>query len=375
MRAVFAVAFNQLTRVAADRTALVTLLAIPLVLNFILGISLQNAFSPDWEPNRPLRAAVFAAGEAAPAAAVADALTSDAVPDWFDAERAGSEDEALAAVRERQADAAVIVPAGFPDEEVRIVAEPGTVRSGVVEEVVRQAVLAITDPALAAVPVDVRSTMIGPEAGTREDPARPARAMDYYAAGMAVLMALHVGARGTETLLEDRRNGVYLRARAAGLGRTGYVLGKMTGSVLIALAFLAAMALLTRLLFGVRWGDPAAWALLTGAGALAVAGVNAVLASLVRRPELFDAVTGAGYTIMGMLGGSMMPLYVFPDVLARISRLVPNRWMLEGYLEILAGAGPQAVAREAGVLVAIAAVLFLLGMVVDTLSARAAGEA
>ncbi|HEY8394136.1 MAG TPA: ABC transporter permease [Thermaerobacter sp.] len=370
MRAILSIAANQILRLAADRGALVMLVLFPITLNLILGISLQKAFSPDFRLDRPLRVAL--AVEEGPLATPLGRILAEEVPgDLWAVENAASADAARALVRQRQAEAAVIVPAGVPAEAIIVVSEPGTVAAGLTKEVVRETLAALVDPLAAQIPVDTEYIPAQPAGATTPV---ASRAMDYYAVAMSALMIFFAAARGTESLLQDRQTGVYFRVRAGGTGRATYLLGKLVGTVLTSILFMVVMAVATRLLFGVRWGDLAAWAVLTVAASLAAAGVNVVLMALIRRPDVLDGVSAAVFQVMGFFGGSMMPIYIFPDVMARISRFLPNRWMLDGYLAVAGGSGVAAILDEAAALALTALVLFVLGWSLDGAAARAAQE-
>lgn len=370
MRAILSIAANQILRLAADRGALTMLVLFPITLNFILGVSLQKAFSPDFRPDPPVRVAL-AAEEGPLATALANALKEGAPEDLWTVVPAADAEAARAAVRQRQAGAAVIIPGELPAEPVVVVAEPETLAGSIAESIVQETLAALLDPLAAQVPVDTETV---PARSEKRGAAAAAGAMDYYAVAMGALMIFFAAARGTESLLDDRKTGVYFRVRAGGIGRGVYLLGKLAGSVTTAMLFMVVMAVGTGLLFGVRWGDPAAWALLTVASSLAAAGVNVVLMALVRRPEVLDGVSAAVFQVMGFFGGSMMPIYIFPDVLTRISRFLPNRWMLDGYLAVAGGSQVTDILDEAAVLALTALGLFALGWLLDSIAARAAQE-
>lgn len=371
MRTVWIVAFNQVQRLAADRAGLALLLLLPLTLNLILGVSLQNTFTTTLSLDRPARAAV-SAGEGPMAAALAEALASPDVKEWVEVEPAAGPDEALAALHDRRVDAAVIIPTGLPGEPVRIVAEPGNVRSTVVNEVVRAGLGALADPAVARIPVEMVRVDPGDDAGAG---ARLPGSMDYYAVGLSVMMLFYAAARGTESLLDDRKNGVYLRVRSGGVGRVPFLLGKLVGSVVLGLLLMMVLAVSTRLIYGVHWGDPAGWLLLSVSAALAASGINLLLVALVRRAEVLDPVSGAVFQVMGFFGGSMMPIYIFPEIMQRVSNLLPNRWMLDGYLTLVLDGTAADVVGHATMLLAAAAATIAAGWLVEAVAARAGGEA
>ncbi|PZN09503.1 MULTISPECIES: ABC transporter permease [Thermaerobacter] len=384
LRQASAVALNQLLRFAADWRGVLILFLIPLAFNLVLGVSLRQAFAPDFRPDRPYRVAV-AVPPAHPAADVLQRVLTGAEADgWITVQEVAGADAAVAAVRRRVVEVAVVMSPDFPEDPLQVVAEPGTVPASLVESLAREAAAAATAGAGGAqpagpVPVDLtlRPAPLPDEPAGGEGSAGPppVDAMAYYAAGMAVMMVYFATREGTQGYLRDRATGVYLRVRAAGTGRAAYLGGTFAGSVAVGLVFMTVMALTTRLLFGVHWGDLGGWALLTLASVLAAAGVNTLLLAFARSPEVQEGVSTALAQVLGFLGGSMMPLFIFPDILARVSQWVPNRWMLDGYLALMAGAAPAAVRDEALHLVAAGAVLLILGWFLDQLAARTAGEA
>src|SRR5690606_33994262 len=96
VRTIGLVALNQVQRLAVDRAGLVLLLLLPLTLNLILGVSLQNTFSPAFTLDQPVRAAV-AAGGGPMAVALAQGLAEPALAEWMVVEPVADADEALAA--------------------------------------------------------------------------------------------------------------------------------------------------------------------------------------------------------------------------------------------------------------------------------------
>ena len=70
---------------------------------------------------------------------------------------------------------------------------------------------------------------------------------------------------------------------------------------------------------------------------------------------------GAGL-VLGALGGSMMPLELFPSTLRAVSRLTPHAWANEALAQIQRrGGGLADVAPQLAVLAAMAAALLVLG--------------
>jgi ABC-2 type transport system permease protein len=87
-----------------------------------------------------------------------------------------------------------------------------------------------------------------------------------------------------------------------------------------------------------------------------------MVASIVKTEEAADQLAGFGVQIFSMLGGSMVPLFVFPEVMRNISLITPNRWALSGFLDVMAGISWADLFLTIVVLLAIGMVTLLIGI-------------
>ncbi|MCL6522813.1 MAG: ABC transporter permease [Firmicutes bacterium] len=370
---------------AVDPTALLLLVLAPLTLVAVLGLSLGPLFSGKTTPPVPERVVLLVpAGESRVAQTFQRALeqAGSALPR---VERrqvgAAARDQAVDELRRGLVDAVVELPPTGSGKPIDVLADPTRVGTQVVQGVIREAARAVAaaaggpgamvSPATASTP-GAEAQSSGQAAEEGRIPTLPA--LDYYAIGMGVFFLLFAANSAASEWLTERKKGIYARIRSAGVGRSSYFLARFAGAVLVGFVFLVVQAAGTRLLFGVHWGDPLAWAALSVAGAAMAAGLATLIMALSRDAASMGQVGSALFNVISFLGGSMMPAYVFPAWLDRISRWLPTRWLLDAYGRLHGGAGIGAVWPEAGWLLTAALGLLAVAVLVDRASARRAGE-
>jgi ABC-2 type transport system permease protein len=106
-----------------------------------------------------------------------------------------------------------------------------------------------------------------------------------------------------------------------------------------------------------------ALALLTLAISLASLSFGLFLASIAHSGVQVAVVSAAALIIMSVVGGIMVPKFVMPELMQRLSLLVPQGWALEGYHEVLMrGASIRAILPHLGALCAFAAPPFAVAV-------------
>lgn len=187
---------------------------------------------------------------------------------------------------------------------------------------------------------------------------------DLGAAQQLSLFVFLTSLAGSAVLIQARRLGVTRRELAGPVTTAHVIAGEALGRFAVALTQGLYIVVGTGLFFGVDWGSPTA----TGAVLVAFCAVSAAAAMVFG--ALLDNENTAGGVGVGVglvsaaLGGSMLPLELFPDGLLVVSSLMPHHWAYEAYAAIQRnGAGLGDVLVEVGVLVGMAAALLALGTV------------
>jgi len=163
----------------------------------------------------------------------------------------------------------------------------------------------------------------------------------YYSAGMLTLFLLFSAGRGSYMLLEENRSFTYQRMLTAGISKWKILSGKFFVIYSIALIQLIALVLFSTTVLGVYWGEPVAVVILSVFTAFAVAGLGALLAVVTfvsentRVAGLFESVI---FQVMGLLGGSYIPIEVLPEEVQFFSKIPLNGVALKGFLELMSGA-------------------------------------
>jgi ABC-2 type transport system permease protein len=365
LRAALVVAVTDLRRRVRNRSFVIQALVGPIVLATI--ISLAFGGDDDFDATIGL---VDADGSPASEGFVAGVVDADAGSLEF--VEVDTAEEARDRVDDGDLGAAVVVPAGFTASLQT--AEPGdlevvtTSDRAVSAEVARAVASEFVDRANAArlaaltaaangtappspgemaaveLPVQVTTTGTGGDAS-------PAA---YFGPAMGLLfLFLSVGAVARD-LLADKRTGLLDRIRAGPVSDAAILAGKGLAVVVTCVASLLVIWLVTSLLLGADWGDPAAVALLVVAVSLTIGGVAGLVAGVARTDQSAETLASVVAFVFAMIGGAFVPPGALPDALQRLALLTPTGWALRGFADVSAGD-----ANVAGIAPNLAALLVL----------------
>lgn len=185
---------------------------------------------------------------------------------------------------------------------------------------------------------------------------------DLGAAGQLLLMVFLSCLAGSATLIQARRLGVVARMLAGPTTATQLIGGQIMGRWAIGLFQGGYIMLASTVLFGVSWGNLALSLLVLVIFSLVAAGAAILLGTLL---ENEGAASGAGVgagLVLAALGGSMLPLELFPDSIRAVANLTPHAWAYEAFADIQRRGGTLLdVLPQLGVLTAMAALLAVLG--------------
>jgi ABC-2 type transport system permease protein len=184
---------------------------------------------------------------------------------------------------------------------------------------------------------------------------------DSGASTQLLLFIFLTSLNGAIWLVETRRLGVGRRMLATPTATRTILAGTLLGRLAIALLQALIIVAGTTLLFGVRWGDGLGAAALILAFCLVGTGFGTLLGSLAATEQQ----AGPAAFILGLgvaaLGGSMVPLEVFPPVARTIADFTPHAWANEAFSALREEDGGLGdILPELGVLLLFAAVTISL---------------
>jgi ABC-2 type transport system permease protein len=203
-------------------------------------------------------------------------------------------------------------------------------------------------PAGESRPADIVTLMLGP-----------------VLAGMIIFFAFFTSASCASTLLYEDEEGTLARLFTTPTQRAAVLGGKFLAIFLTVAVQVAVLHIAGRLLFDIRWGQPAVMALLSLGLVVAASGFGLLLISFVKSTRQTGPVIGLTITLTGLLGG-LIPTGdpSQPGLFAKVGLALPQGWAMRGWRLALAGAGPAEVLVPVLVLLAAGLVLFAAGVLV-----------
>ncbi|MDZ4168186.1 MAG: ABC transporter permease [Coriobacteriia bacterium] len=386
MKRILAMAGLNLTQILRDRSELVALVGLPLLLTAVFG-------------------AAFGAGDtgramSVPVADLDGSVYSERVVAAIDEAKGSdallvSEFSARKLVADGQAPVAVIVPKGFgqrieDDERTRIfvLRDSGSANAQVIVQIVDGAATRIAANAEASrvaaealggtvpfadlfayaddlwspdPPVGVESRVVAATTARANELQAPPNTQ--YSLGFTVFFVMMIALGSAGGILEERELGTLRRLLAAPLRRADILAGKTLGVALVASFEAALLVGFGAFVFGVPWGsNPAAVALLLGSLVAAATGIGIMISAIVRTRDQMSALTPIVSTALAMLGGCYWPLEVTTPFMQRLALLTPTGWAMIGLKDVVArGMGVEAVLVPSAVLLGIAAVTLGIG--------------
>ena len=371
----FVIAGINLRRMFRDRISIFFVVIFPMMLILLLGAAFGGGFTP---------AMGVVDREIGPFGEELVAMLEET--DDVDVKRYSSEGDLVNAVERGRIEAGLVIPTGYDatlrdgsDVKLRFFGRPGslaqqlrtTVEAAVGQQSMRlragrfaesQGVplgdaldrAARAASALSGVQVkstSVGSTLFGEKTGT----------FDQGASTQLLLFIFLNSLTGAIGLIETRRLGVSRRMLSTPTSTRTILVGEALGRLSIALVQGLIIMLASALIFGVDWGNPAGAALVLIVFSLVGAGAGMLLGSVLNNDQ--QAIPVALLLGLGLaaLGGSMMPLEVFPDTMRTIAHFTPHAWGNDAFAQLLQEKAQLVdILGEIAVLTAFSVVLFTL---------------
>lgn len=148
---------------------------------------------------------------------------------------------------------------------------------------------------------------------------------------ITMLMLFQSGNFGSQTIIEERREGVFYRLLTTPLTKTAYFGGTAFVSIFIlaleALCTLGLIHWIMKVNFG--WGFWGIFGLLILFGGLATSWSLAI-GMLTAHSGIASAVQTICFVTTAMLSGSMIPIEAMPNSMQQMAQLMPQFWLLKG---------------------------------------------
>jgi ABC-2 type transport system permease protein len=187
--------------------------------------------------------------------------------------------------------------------------------------------------------------------------------ISYYSAGMSGMFLLFGAMFGAFAFIKERREQTLARLMSSPASKPLIIGGKALGIFAVAAAQFLVLLAGTALLFRVEWGAHVYATVLIGlAEAAAAAGLAMTLTALGKTERAVGGIGPAVIMLFAALGGSMIQAEMLPAWLRPLQVLSPVYWAVDGFLDVMLGAGVADVLPHIGAILAIAVVTFGFGV-------------
>jgi len=181
--------------------------------------------------------------------------------------------------------------------------------------------------------------------------------------GFLVQFMLYMSVVTTGLILEERSNRSLYRIFAAPITAKQYMGGHLMSSLVVGLLQVSTVFLALRYWMNVQFGAAfMGMFVLFSIFAVVCVCMGLLITAYCQNPK--QAYLGVMFlaTPLVMLGGCYWPRSFMPDMLVRISNLLPTTWIMEGARKLLEGGSLWSIGGEITVLFAFAAVFFAAGV-------------
>jgi ABC-2 type transport system permease protein len=168
----------------------------------------------------------------------------------------------------------------------------------------------------------------------------------------------------SELLAYERVWGTLRRLVTTPTRKPTFLLGMITGQFSYGFVQMLVLVLVGVVLLKVPWGqNPLALLVLLISFGLAAVAMGTMLGTFTRTPSQANGLSIALGMVMGLLGGCMLPLEMFPPVVANTVKILPTTWAMMGMTQLTVyNAGFIQILPYAAVLLGFALVFFVVGI-------------
>lgn len=379
--------------ISRDRSELLTLLAMPMILISILGFALgglmtgntgiseipialivENDLQNDMErleqtleeegmPKEIIEEIISGANSMEPTAILLDVLENPELDDLIDLRTDYDKDRANEALLDDEIAGIITIPEGFTFDTLKafyleeesessidlFVQDQEQIRANVMNNILTS--FANRYNLELSIAQATNGEMVGSSLdennfgeSTYLSTGRAISSFQYYTIGMAVMFALYVASSISSNAFKEKYTHVFSRLISSGERPLKYLLSKGISATFLSTLQLLILFLTTTLIFQTFSELNAESWIFIGILTLCFSLVIGSLASLLTAISLWansDAVSGifsgALVSIFAFAGGSMMPVEEFSPFLKQVGNWTPNGAMMTSYLQIIQG--------------------------------------
>lgn len=154
-------------------------------------------------------------------------------------------------------------------------------------------------------------------------------------AGTAIMMLLFSITAIGGSLLDEKEAGTFKRLLYSPVKPLDILFGKMGVALILAIVQLVVMFIFAWLAFGLPIFDNIlALVLLIVAVSFSVSSFGVFLVSIAKTRQQLNGLSSIIILLMSAIGGSMVPIFVMPEIMQKIAIISVNYWGIQGFYDI-----------------------------------------
>jgi ABC-2 type transport system permease protein len=193
----------------------------------------------------------------------------------------------------------------------------------------------------------------------------PKEAQAAQASAGELIIWVFIPLLGTSELMASERVwGTLRRLVTSPTRKPTFLLGTITGQFSYGFVQMLVLVVIGVLLLKVPWGqNPLALLVLLISFGLTAVAMGTMLGTFTRSPSQASGLSIALGMVMGLLGGCMLPIEVFPPAVANAVKILPTTWAMMGMTQLTVyNAGLIQILPYAAVLLGFSLVFFVVGI-------------
>lgn len=160
--------------------------------------------------------------------------------------------------------------------------------------------------------------------------------------GMAVLFVFLAAQSTAQSFFKEKRLGSFRRLMAAPLTKSGLLTGKLLPNLILSLVQIAVILLTGGFLiqlFGAKpldlSSDPLGLVVASLAIALCSTSLGIFIAAIAKTENQVGGLSTVILFMAGLLAGSFVPIFLFPEGIEKLARFVPHYWANQAYYGLI----------------------------------------
>ncbi len=157
----------------------------------------------------------------------------------------------------------------------------------------------------------------------------------HVVAGTSVMMLLFSVAGIGGSLIDEKQEGMLKKLLCSPMPPNHILYGKMVYAIIISIAQLIIMFVYAWLVFGLDiMHHLPSLALMILVTAYACSGFGILLASFAKSRQQVQGYSTIVVLVMSAMGGSMIPIFIMPEIMQKIAVVSVNYWGIQGFHDI-----------------------------------------